>query len=624
MNPRNTAILFVVAGALFAFIFFYERKLQRVNPEACKVMPYFRPSEVSSIRVALPDQLEIIVERTNGEWQITKPIFYPAQSGIITNLLFTLSELTPALRLSSADLRGHPDATHEYGLDHPQATVIFEQGNQSRQLIFGSLTAPGDQIYVEVVGADGVNILDTNFFKSFIPRSLNDWRHPALLKSLNLDFNGISVSGGQQPLISFYVSRDAANLPWRMVKPVDTRADNPRINTLLAQLGGVRIAGFISDSLSADLDAYGLHPPLAALNFLHGTNKTFTIQFGNNSTNDTNLIFAKIEGRPAIITIPRDAITPWLAGFQEFRERHLIRLQNLKPDSITIEGEENVVLQRQTDGGWKASLANSREGIKADPDTMDDFIRSLTNMQVTVMNHEVAVKDTVPPDAASLDAYGLAKPAHRYILRADKSSLPEGVTNDVIAAVDFGSVKEGITYARRSDMPSETSVYAVATTNIMRLPTRLLQFQKRRIWEFTENEVASISIRHRNGIEKLARKGAAKWIVMEGSHGAINDLELEFGAQELGSLEAYDWIQSGDANASQFGFGTNTLQFTVELNTSAGTTQVRTLEIGSWSQTGLHYASTSLADGQKWIFTLPAKTYERLVAYFNLRDDTAR
>ncbi len=623
MNPRNTAILFCLAGAMFAFIFFYERKLQREKTEVLRVLPGFDEAEVSTIRVELFKQPEIRAVRGSNGWQITKPLEYPAQSAMISNLLAALKILAPSPRLTARDLQGHGDVNAEYGLDQPQATVIFEQGSQQRQIKFGAYTAPGDQIYTEVVGADGVDVVDAAFFRNLIPHNPNDWRETLLLNGLDSDYTSLVVSGGQQPLISFQLQRTTARTPWSMVKPVETRADPLKINTALSALRAARISSFVSDSPSVDLDAYGLHPPVMELGFLRGTNLLIGIQFGKSPTNDTNQVFARITGQPSIVAVPREAVAPWQAGFQEFRDRHLTRFDPASLDSIAIEGEEDALLRRETDGSWKVSGASLPETITADKGTMGYLLSALTNIQVVTINRAVAIKDTVPPDAASLEIYGLAKPIRRYVIRARKNSLPMGVTNEVVAALDFGTSKEGLTFARRSDLPAETSVYAVVTDDLNHLPRRALHFQKPRLWEFTENDVASITVRQNGVTQKIIRKAMAQWSVAEGIKSSFNELEAEVGAQELGALDAHEWIQCGDANSTQYGFGEGDTRFTVELKKD-GAALEKSFEIGSLSPDGLRYGCTVLSDGRKWIFTLSAKTYDRLAAYFSLHDPAAR
>ena len=54
--------------------------------------------------------------------------------------------------------------------------------------------------------------------------------------------------------------RDLTNRLWRMVRPLQSRADNLRILTAIQQLRTAKVSQFISDDPKADLTGYGLEP----------------------------------------------------------------------------------------------------------------------------------------------------------------------------------------------------------------------------------------------------------------------------------------------------------------------------------------------------------------------------
>ena len=81
MNTKNTWIMVALAAGLFAFIVLYERHAFKKEPAANKVLPYLKVASIDSIQVRPADQKEIRADRTNGNWQLTKPLVYPAQTG---------------------------------------------------------------------------------------------------------------------------------------------------------------------------------------------------------------------------------------------------------------------------------------------------------------------------------------------------------------------------------------------------------------------------------------------------------------------------------------------------------------------------------------------------------------
>ena len=119
-----------LAAGIFAFIFLFERHIKKVEPEIPKVLPGFNPAEVTSIQIQPAGQSETIrLERTNGGWQLTKPIdFYPAQAPAVESLLHALEDISPQPRISAQELLGRHNVNEEFGFDSPQATVVIQQG----------------------------------------------------------------------------------------------------------------------------------------------------------------------------------------------------------------------------------------------------------------------------------------------------------------------------------------------------------------------------------------------------------------------------------------------------------------------------------------------------------------
>jgi hypothetical protein len=101
MNSRNTWRWFIVAVALFAFILFQQHYLRKTGGGPSKVLPSLKAAVVTSVQVRHAAQSEIRAERTNGTWQLTEPLVYPAQAVSIERLLAQLEALRPATYITA-------------------------------------------------------------------------------------------------------------------------------------------------------------------------------------------------------------------------------------------------------------------------------------------------------------------------------------------------------------------------------------------------------------------------------------------------------------------------------------------------------------------------------------------
>jgi hypothetical protein len=265
---------------------------------------------------------------------------------------------------------------------------------------------------------------------------------------------------------------------------------------------------------------------------------------------------------------------------------------------IEMRGENNFTLQRQGSNDWR--VAN--EKFPADADSVRQFIKILAGLRVSEF-----VKDVVTtPD---LEAYGLSpKPGRQIILR---SAL--GDSNSVIAQLSFAATTNGIFVHREG----EDFIYSIAAddfNNLKALYGEDWQFRDRRIWNFTENDVAQITLRQNGKTRVMIRNGMNQWSLAAGSQGMINPPAIEESAHRLGGLSAYAWFGRNVTELEKFGWDTNNLQITVELKNGAKST-VDFLK-------DLPQGNTALAvvtlDGERWAFIFPPVVYQFVLNYLTI------
>jgi Domain of unknown function (DUF4340) len=590
MNSKTTGIWFTIAAALFALIFVLEHFLRPAAVESSCILPELRPSAVTSIQVIPSGALEIRADRTNGAWRLIKPIAYPAQPAVIESLLDALQKLTAATRISAAELRGHHDADAEFGFETPRISLVIEAGGQRRQLLVGNKTPPGDQVFLRVVGMDGAFVADADWLK-FIRRSVNDWRDTALVDANNSSLDWIVLTNGAKVI---ELRRDATNHLWRMVRPFPARADTERLSDALQRLQAARVTQFVTDDAKADLTAFGLQPADLDLWVGRSTNFAGAIHAGKTLTNDSTQVFVKREGWNAIMATAKEPLSPWRGPVNDFRDSHLLEL-TAPVAEIEVHGPDNFTLQRQGSNDWRIV----GEKFPADAENAQLFIKTLAGLRVAEF-----VKDVVT--APDLPAYGLATPTRQVTLRS-----VAGDTNRVMVQLSFGTNQNNEVFVRRAD---EDFVYAVTMEDFNRLPESAWEFRERRIWNFTEGDVAQITL-HQNGkTRQIVRNGANKWSLAPGSQGIINPPAIEETAHRLGGLAAAGWVGRNVTEPEKFGLNTNNLQIVIELKNNTKYAVDFGAELPS-SQTAL--AAVTL-DGERWAFVFPPVLYQFVLSYLTI------
>jgi hypothetical protein len=585
MNSKSTWVWITIAALLFAAVFAVEKFGNKPPPALVALLPGFRAAAVTSVQFVPAGQLEIRAERTNGTWRLVKPITYPAQAASIEALLAALQQLALSHTISGAEERQHKNAAEEFGFA-PRTTLTLTSGDEPKQLLIGSRTAHGDQIYVKVVGVEGVFVVDAQLLL-FLPATPNQWRDTALVDLRGLAFDRIVVSN---ETVALQLQRATTNSPWRLINPIPARADNKRLDESLQKLQTTRVQSFVTDDATADGEVFGFHSPELELALAQGTNLLVALQFGKSPTNDSTLIYARRSGQPSVVTVERQALDLWRAAkLNDFRDPHLVTLTGLV-EEIEVTGAAAFTLQHPDNSPWRLGGSD----LPIDAGLVAEFLQTFSGAPI------LDYKDSITP--SDLPKYGLAEPTRQIILRARENN---GRTNPPLAEIAVGDVKDELVYVQRAD--EKNSVYALGIVDYGRLLAAPWRFRERQLWRFSETNAVRLTLQRGDRKSELRRVGANSWAFAPGSQGLINGAEVEKTVQRFGNLNAEGWLGRGEADRARLGFTTNHLVVTIELKD--GTKH----EVGfcGTAPDGYPYAEIKL-DGETWFFEFPLAPYKFL------------
>jgi hypothetical protein len=591
MSWRTTSLLVLLAAALFAFIYFVER---HSKPTGLRGQPpgrllQFTPAEVTSLHLRRTNQFVLEVGRANGSWNLTAPLFYPAQAVAIENLLRALAGLTNHVAILPDEMAAHRKTVADFGLDVPAATLTLRQGQRRTEILFGAKTPPGDQVYVQLLNAPGVHVIPAVFFDS-LPKGPNDWRDTALLNltGLNPDRMEVRLAGR-----GYAVNVDPTNKVFVLSKPTPARADNPKVQALLRRTQTARVTQFVSDDPRAELEAYGLQPPEAELIYGLGTNDLVVVQFGRSPTNDPAQVYARRLAQTNIVLVPRSLLEALQVSPAELRDRHLFTFAPEAVDTLEVRGPEGFAVRRQASGAW---IVIEPQATLLDPELIRELLHLLGRLEGRVE------KDVVTDFAA----YGLAPPARQYLLLATVTNATGSVTNRLLAQLDAGVRQGDKVFVRRGDEPN--TVYSVTPAEFDLLPGASWQLRDRRVWTFAPNQVKRVTVRHNGYTRQLMRNPAGDWVLAPGSQGIIkNTLALEETMHRLSELRAVVWTARGEEARNRYGFVEDGFRITLELAGGDSPSSV-SVEFGNPAPSLHRYALTQ-REGQTWIFEFPLPLY---------------
>jgi hypothetical protein len=203
-----------------------------------------------------------------------------------------------------------------------------------------------------------------------------------------------------------------------------------------------------------------------------------------------------------------------------------------------------------------------------------------------------------------LPNYGLAEPS-----RAFRFSVTGASTNDpalLLSGLVFGSNRDGRTFVRRTD---ENPIYTVNTEEVLLLPEAAYQLRDRRIWDFSTNQVESLTILRNDQSTRLLRSATNQWTFAPGSQGIVNTFALEEAVYRLGKLWARAWVDRGAERLELYGIPQLDHQMVIELAEPASPKTLR-VAFGAVSPSGGPFAAMEIdVEGEPVVFEFPLEIY---------------
>lgn len=577
MNSRHAWTWASLAMALLLMLLAYERFFERPPPPTPTLFAGLDPAAVRSVEIYPAAAPPIVASRANGTWRLDRPLSYPAQTNSIEALLELLADLESAARIPVVELQHRDEGKAAFGLEPPRSSVVLTVGEDQQQLLIGSLTAPGDQVFVQMAGSDHIAVVTADLLR-LIPDSDHAWRNTLVLEPAFVDWDGMTITSGGQVV---GLRMDPTNLTWRLVRPLNARADQTRLASLIQDLRDLQAREFLTDDPRADLEAMGLQPPHLEISFTLGTNVTRTLRFGRPVPADTNLLHAMGREPGTVIAVPAAPLAGWRSPPAEFRDRQLLRVP-ASLSSITVTNGEPFSLRPDPAGVWKVEPG----GWTADLAWVGGFLTRLNNLRIVQF-----VKDVVAePD---LPAFGLGTPALRLVLNAESPTALQ---------LDFSAPKDGLVNVRRGD---ENAVYALEAGAVAELSTRGGEFRERRVWRFDPEQVASVTVQSGGRSWQVLRKAANEWSLAPGSQGMINPFGIEEACHRLSQLDAVVWTRWDGNGLADHGLDDAARTLAVELKD--GTRLA--VKLGKAAPSTHVFASVPL-DGAEWVFEFPLETFD--------------
>jgi hypothetical protein len=239
VNPRTTGILFLLAAALGAFVWFWqvrgadERKT--AEEQAKRLFPDLAAEDLRWIEFRSSDGKDVRLEFGEGGWRIVRPIDFPADESAMSGMTSNLSEL------ASETVLAEPQAPEVYGLGDAAQVVRFGAEDAEHVVRFGAKT-PVDYNTYATVDAGGQIVTVASYRANAFARALADLRERRVVR---FDKDAVDRIEASWPEGGVTLERVDGN--WQLSAPIAAPADAGTVEDFLSDLSFLRADAFLDD-----------------------------------------------------------------------------------------------------------------------------------------------------------------------------------------------------------------------------------------------------------------------------------------------------------------------------------------------------------------------------------------
>ena len=584
MKSKTTLILLVITAAVFAYMFFYERKApttEEAKRQAQNVVNFSR-EKIDGIVIQNGDD-KIDLRRRDKKWRLETPIKEQADSSLIENLLLDLESWQKDATIPAKELEADKGKLNEYGLSKPKLRLKLRGKDAPREILFGKDAALEGKMYVRLENSKET-FLAAQSIKKEIEKKATEFRDRKLTDLITAQVSRVvlKTATGEMEL-------QKKGDHWEIVKPLRARGDDQKIADLIAQMTTARIQQFVADD-RGDLHPYGLAEPRGSITLFAQDDKSAgrtdssrgeqgqVLQIGGAAEKEKDQVYVRFSARAFVYTLPKKIEEILNTKPNDVRDRHLVRIDTNILDRITIDapGKGKTVLARKEEN-W---TIGSRKNAPANSSEVRRLIDTLQNEQVTKFAEEVA---------SDLPKYGLDKPQLQLTFSsfASENTAETKAGERPFATIAFGKVDGDNVYARLGDEPF---IVAVRRGLLEQIFTDPLQWQELSIFKFKPEQIHRFSVVTDKELT-LVRGANNQWSWLKGT-GAIDQVNVQSLLNTLSMLHAVRWVGS---TAPQHAF--EKPQLVITFTTSPDDKASHKLTVGAAAPDGMWFARVDEREG---------------------------
>lgn len=573
MKWKTTLGLLVITGAVFAYMFFVERKqpgTEEATRQSQSVITISR-DKIDGIVIQNGED-KIDIRKVDNKWRLQSPIKDQADNSLISNLLSDLEDWHKDTTISAKEIEAEKNRLSEYGLSKPKLRLKLLGQGAPPEILFGKDAALEGKMYVRFENAKNAFLVGQSVKKA-IDKKPEDFRDRKLTDLIMAQVNRVVL---KVPTGEMELQKNGDH--WDIVKPLRARGNDQKVGDLIAQVTTAQIQQFVTDD-RGDLHPYGLAEPRGSITLFGENDKSGQmLQIGSVPEKNKDQVYVRLATRGFVYTLPKKIDELLNTKPDDLRDRHLVRIDTKILDRITInaDGKGKAVLGRK-DENWTII---SRNNAPANSSEVRRLIDTLQNEQVAKFVEDVA---------SNLPKYGLDKPQLEITFSsfASENTAETKAGEQPFTSIAFGKVEGDNIYARVADEPF---IVLVRRSLLDQIFTDPLQWQDLAIFNFKPDQIHRLNVTTDKELS-LVRDSNNQWKLEKGN-GAINQTNVQSLLNTLSTLHAVRWV--GPTTSAQ---GFDKAQLVVTFTSSPDDKAIHKLTVGGSAPNGMWFAKVDEREG---------------------------
>ena len=452
MKWKTTLALMLATIGIGAFISLYE--IRQPSPEErerhSRVLVSIPSESVSQIELHTPS-VTVSLSRDGTRWRLG-PQRLRANEELIGQLLNETASLTaqrifPASPEKPLDLKA-------FGLDPAVARLTLTADGTATTRLLGETTPVHNNRYVKRADRPQVAVIAPTLFV-VINHPAEEFRDPLLIRFDTWMTDSLTITSPARALTVAHSGMD-----WRLISPLNDRADRTEVMNLLNSVSGLRIARVLEETPQVEqLSTWGLDAPKAEVTLTLRDEQAAspTVFFGKPLPEDSSLVYAKRSDEPALYAVSATAVDALLQDPNGLRAKACLEFFTSEVTKIEVlQGTTGWTIERK-DGVWNSVSDTKLTAL--DTARVEGFLNAVADLRLT------GFVDEHPQDLAR---YGLEPPAGTISVWTTNPEKPQRLL--------VGTTIEGSTN-RYGRMEGREAVVSLPGTITGLLQTSLDQFR---------------------------------------------------------------------------------------------------------------------------------------------------